>query len=581
MPQEGAPADAGGHGVTGVERGAQRAVILVADDDAEDRGAISAALERRFGADYAVVAAGGAAAALDELERLARAGVDVALVAAGLRDAAAQAPELLRRAHALHPGAARAMFAAMGDAAGLGERMEPFLRAMALGQLDFVIMKGWHSPEEWLYLQVQEALSAWAIAHRPRHEHFRLVGPQWSPRCHAVRDVLTRNGVPFGFYPDDSDEGRRLLAEHGVRTQGSLVAIRFDGEVLVDPDDRALAEALSVRTRPAAERYDLAVIGAGPAGLAAAVYAASEGLRTVVVEPLALGGQAGTSSRIRNYLGFPQGVSGSELTARAFQQARLFGAEFVFTQHAEALAVRGADRVVTLGDGSEAVARAVVIATGVSYRRLGIPALDRLVGMGVFYGGAAAEARALAGQDVLVVGAGNSAGQAALHLARHGSRVTILARGESLSASMSDYLVRELAATPRVAVRTRTRLVDGRGDDRLEAAVIEDGGAGRREEVPAAAVFVLIGAEPRTEWLREAVHRDGAGYVLTGGDVPREGWRLARPPMLLETSLPGVFAVGDVRHGSVKRVAAAAGEGSVAVGSVHAYLAEAEEARVG
>jgi thioredoxin reductase (NADPH) len=546
--------------------------LLVVDAAPDDLRSAVGALERRFGADYGVWSASSAEEALAALARLAREGASVALVVVDAGLPGLDAVQLLRRAHALHPGAGRAVLVGMGDAAGMGAAMEPVLRASALGQVDFSILKGWVSPEEWLYPQVQEALSAWAIAHRPRHEHVRLVGERWSPRCHELRDLLTRNGVPFGFYDADSGEGRRLVAEHGLEGARLPVAVLFDGRVLVEPDNRAMAEALGVETRPGPEPCDVAIVGAGPAGLAAAVYGASEGLRTVVIEPEALGGQAGTSSRIRNYLGFPRGVSGMELTARAYEQARLFGARFVFTQRATALALRGDERVVVLSEGVEAVARAVVIATGVSYRRLGIPGLDRLLGMGVFYGSAAAEARAMAGQHVAVVGAGNSAGQAALHLARFAARVTILARGESLAASMSDYLVRELAATARVEVRLGTRVVDGRGEDRLEAVVVEDARTGRREEVAAAAMFVLIGAEPRTEWLGDALERDGAGYVLTGRDVSPGRWALERAPMLLEASVPGIFAVGDVRHGSVKRVAAAVGEGSVAIGAVHQYL---------
>jgi thioredoxin reductase (NADPH) len=480
--------------------------------------------------------------------------------------------ELLRRAHALHPGAARAVLAEMAEAMGAGDALDPLLRAMALGQVDFWMPKGWVSPEEWVYPQVQEALTAWALAHRPHHEHVRIVGEERSRRSHELRDVLTRNTVPFGFYAADSDEGRRLLAEHGLAAGRLPVAILHDGLALEDPANGALAEALGVHTRPDPTPCDVAIVGAGPAGLAASVYAASEGLGTVVIEPDALGGQAGASARIRNYLGFPRGVSGGQLTARAYEQARLFGARFVFTQRATAIAVRGDRRAVVLSSGDEVIARAVVLATGVSYRRLGIPGLDRLLGMGVFYGAAAAEARAMAGAPVLVVGAGNSAGQAALHLARFAAHVTLLARGEALEASMSHYLVRELAANPRVEVRLRTRVVDGRGDDRLEAAVVEDG-TGRREELPATAMFVLIGAVPRTEWLSGTLQRDRAGYVLTGRDVSLDGWPLARSPALLEASVPGVFAVGDVRHGSVKRVAAAVGEGSVAIGSVHQHLA--------
>jgi thioredoxin reductase (NADPH) len=556
-----------------VEASSERPVLLVIDEMPEDLHLVGRALERRFGLDYRVIATATASDGVATLERLARDGAAVALVAVGFGEAG-DAVDLLRRAHALHSGAGRALFVPMGDATGDAPATKALLRAMALGELDFSILKGWVSPEEWLYPQVQEALSAWANAHRPRHEHFQIVGVQWSPRSHEIRDMLTRNRVPFGFYPVDSDAGRQLLADHGLDAARLPIAIRFDGLVLVEPDYQALAGALGVRTRPSSERYDLAIVGAGPAGLAAAVYGASEGLRTLVIEPEALGGQAGTSSRIRNYLGFPRGLSGNELMMRAYEQARVFGAEFVFTRRAVAVAVRGDDRVVRLSGGTEALARAVVIATGVSYRRLGVAALDRLVGMGVFYGAAAAEARAMAGQEVLVVGAGNSAGQAALHLARFAARVTILVRSESLAASMSDYLIQQLATTRNVEVRAHTRVVDGRGEDRLESVLVEDTRTGWRDELGAAAMFVLIGAEPRTEWLADALVRDAVGYVQTGRDVPPERWPVERPPMLLESSVPGVFAVGDVRRGSVKRIAAAVGEGSVAVGSVHEYLAE-------
>ena len=549
-------------------------VLLVVDGAAKDLRLVGAALHRRFGLDYHVATMEAPQAALEELARLARRREPVAIVAADLRLEGMDGIEFLRRAHALHPEARRAVFVPMADAPGMCGAMATVMRASALGQIDFSILKGWVSPEEWLYPLVQEALSAWASAHGPRHEHVRIVGEQWSSRSHELRDLLTRNTVPFGFYSADSAEGRRLLSEHGVDGSRLPVAILFDGRVLVDPDFRSLAEIMGVRTRPEPEPYDVAIVGAGPAGLAAAVYGASEGLRTVVIEPLALGGQAGTSSRIRNYLGFPRGVSGSDLTARAYEQARQFGAEFVFSPAATGVAVRGGDRVVLLSDGSEATARAVVIATGVAYRRLGVPALDRLVGMGVYYGAAGAEARALTGEHVLVVGAGNSAGQAALHLARFAARVTILARGQSLAASMSDYLIRELEIADRIEVRLHARVVDGTGSERLETVVVEDARTGRRESLAAAAAFVLIGARPQTDWLGDALQRDRSGYVATGPDVSLDSWPLERSPMLLEGSLPGVFAAGDVRQGSVKRVAAAVGEGSVAIGSVHQYLAE-------
>jgi thioredoxin reductase (NADPH) len=448
-------------------------------------------------------------------------------------------------------------------------------RATALGQIDFSILKGWVTPEEWLYPQVQAALSAWTTANRPHHEVVRIVGERWSPGSHQLRDALTRNTVPFGFYPVDTEEGRRLVDQYGVDVARLPAAIFHDGLVLHQPTLVDAAAALGVHTRPSSEVYELAIVGSGPAGLAAAVYGASEGLQTLLMECQSIGGQSGSSSLIRNYLGFPRGLSGGELTFRAWEQVLLFGAQFAFTAPATGLSAHDDERVITLTDGGELRARAVIIATGVAYRRLGIPTLDRLVGAGVFYGAAGVEAPAMAGEAVYVIGGANSAGQAALHLAKFAARVTILVRGPSLAAGMSDYLVRQIEATRNVEVRLQTRVVDGRGSRRLEGLVLENSATGQREEVPAAAVFVLIGAEPRTDWLRDILARDERGYILTGDDVPAAQWRLERRALAFETSLPGVFAVGDVRHGSIKRVAEAVGEGSVAVGSVHRYLAEA------
>jgi thioredoxin reductase (NADPH) len=553
-----------------------RPVLFIVDADREALVATEAALARRFGSDYRVLAADSAAAGLDALERLARAGDEVALVAADLRLPRTDGIAFLERVRALHPGASRALLVAMdrrGTRIPFGD-LPSLQRATALGRIDFWVLKGSTSPEELLYPHVQEALTAWTRTNRPHHEVVRVVGERWAPRSHALRDALARNTVPFGFYAVDSDAGRRLLREHGVDAGRLPAVILHDGSVLHEPAVADVADALGVRTRPSSAVYDLAILGAGPAGLTAAVYGASEGLRTLVIEPQAIGGQAGTSSMIRNYPGFPRGVGGGELAFRTWEQTLLFGAEFVFTHRATGLAARGHERVIALGDEGEVIARAVVVAVGVEYRRLGIPTLERLSGVGVFYGAAGVEAPAMAGEEVYVVGGANSAGQAALHLARFAARVTLLVRGESLAAGMSDYLVTQIAATPNVAVRVRTRVVDGRGEHRLEAVVVEDGLTGRREEVPAAAVFVLIGAEPRTEWLRGAIERDDRGFVLTGADVPQEAWPAGRPPLPFETSLPGVFAVGDVRHGSVKRVAGAVGEGSVAVGAVHRYLAE-------
>jgi thioredoxin reductase (NADPH) len=459
------------------------------------------------------------------------------------------------------------------------KEMETIRHATALGWIDFWVVKGWTTPEEWLYPRVQEALSVWTTANRARHVVYRIVGERWDPRTHALRDTLTRNSVPFEFYPAGTGECERLVGDFGVDTERLPALIRHDGTVLHDPTPDEVARSHGIRTRPSPETYDLAILGAGPAGLAAAVYGASEGLSTLVLEPLAIGGQAGTSSMIRNYLGFPRGIGGGDLAHRAWEQAVFFGAEFAFTRPAIGLATRGRERNIALSDGSEVSARAVIIATGVDYRRIGVPSLEHLVGAGVFYGAAEVEAPAVVGEEVYVVGGANSAGQAALHLAKFASRVTLLVRAESLAAGMSDYLIRQIEATPNLAVRPRTRMVEGHGEVHLEAVVLEDVATGRREEVATAALFVMIGAEPRTEWLREAVRRDDRGFVLTGRDVPMDGWTSARPPLPFETSMPGVFAAGDVRYGSVKRVAGAVGEGSVAVGSVHRYIGE--QARIG
>jgi len=550
-------------------------VLLLVDADPTARAALEAALLRRFGADYRVMAAGSPEAGLASLTELAQRGEAVALVAADLHLHGTDGVAFLAHVRALHPQAMRALLMPM-DRRGTRfpfAALKPLQQATALGRIDLWLVKGWEAPEELLYPQIQEALSAWTRAVCPRHTVVRVVGAQWSPQSHALRDMLGRNTIPFAFHPLDTPEGERLLDAYALDPVRLPAVILHDGSVIYQPTARDLADALGVHAPLSTQPYELAILGAGPAGLAAAVYGASEGLETLVVEPRAIGGQAGTSAMIRNYLGFPRGVSGGELAFRAWEQALLFGAQFIFQRQASGLAVQGHERVVRLSDGSEVRAKAVVIAAGVEYRRLGIPSLERLVGVGVFYGAAGVEAPAMAGAEVFVVGGANSAGQAALHLAKYAARVTLLVRGDSLAASMSEYLTTQIAATPNVEVRLRTRVVGGSGASRLETITVEDAAAGRREHLPAAALFVMIGAEPRTEWLRDVVRCDERGYILTGRDLPPEAWPLQRPPLPYETSMPGVFAVGDARHGSVKRVAGAVGEGSVAVGSVHAYLA--------
>ena len=551
-------------------------VLLVIDDDPRELATFERALRRRYGADYRVVAERSPEAALGLLERLADRGEDVALVAADLRLPGTDGVEFLEQASALHPGVVRTLLVAMDEHHTRlpFSELEALQRATALGRIDFWMAKGWVTPEEWLYPQVQEALSAWTRTNRARHVIYRLVGERWEPRTHALRDTLTRNSVPFEFHPVGSQESDTLVRDFGVDAEHLPALIRHDGSVLQDPTFAEVARSHGIHTQPSSDTYDLAILGAGPAGLGAAVNGASEGLSTLVMEPLAIGGQAGTSSMIRNYLGFPKGIGGGELARRAWEQAVLFGAEFAFTRPATGLATRGDRRVIVLSDGSGVSARAVIIASGADYRRIGVPSLERLVGAGVFYGAAGAEAPAMAGEEVYVVGGANSAGQAALHLGRFASRVTLLVRGESLAAGMSDYLIRQIEATPNVEVRLRTRVVGGRGEVHLEALSLEDVETSSREEVAAAALFVMIGAEPRTEWLRGVVARDDHGFILTGRDIPQEVWTSNRPPLPFETSVPGAFAAGDVRYGSVKRVAGAVGEGSAAVGSVHRCIGE-------
>jgi thioredoxin reductase (NADPH) len=559
----------------GTVAGLDSPTLFVLDADQEARVRTESALARRFGADYRVVAAASPQDGLEALRRLAEQSALVALVAADLRLPGMDGPQFLAQARALHPGALRVLLLPMDrhHTRVPFTELQALQHATALGRIDFWMVKGWTTPEEWLYPQVQEALTTWTIANQPRHLVYRIVGEQWAPRSHEVRDLLSRNGVPFEFHAADSHEGRRLLHDLGIDVGRLPAFIRHDGSVLQDPSDTDIAVAHGISVRPPPDVQDIAIIGAGPAGLAAAVYAASEGLRTLVIEREAIGGQAGASSMIRNYLGFHRGIGGGELAHRGWEQALLFGAQFLFTQRATGLTPRATERVVSLSDGSAVVARAVVIAAGATYRRLRIPALDRLIGAGVFYGAAGAEAPAMAREEVCVIGGANSAGQAALHLARFAARVTLLVRAESLAAGMSRYLVTQLTATPNVEVRCGTRVVDALGESRLEGVTVEDDQTGRRERLAAAGVFVLIGSQPHTEWLREVVHLDEGGFILTDRDVPPGGWPLPRAPMTFETSLPGVFAAGDVRHSSLKRVAGAAGEGSVAVGSVHGYLA--------
>jgi thioredoxin reductase (NADPH) len=443
--------------------------------------------------------------------------------------------------------------------------------------VDSYIFVPWGLPERWLYLPVSEILADWEASQPTPFEAARIVGDEYEARAHDLRDLFSRIGVPHRFVPAGSDEGRAVRAELGAEDLAlPLLAFR-SGTVLSDPSIARVSQALGFSTEPEPGVSDVAIVGGGPAGLAAAVYAASEGLRTTVIEPSVPGGQAGTSSRIRNYLGFPNGLSGRDLGNRALEQAWFFGARFVLARPAVALEGSAGDHVVRLEGGAEVRARTVVIATGVTWHTLEAPSLAGLLGAGVYYGAAAFDSAA-AGAATFVVGGGNSAGQAAVHLARSAASVTLVVRGDRLGASMSDYLVRELAETPNIEVRLGTEVVAGAGDGRLERITLRDREGGATEEVAADALYVMIGARPQTGWLDGVVARDRQGYILTGRDLDAASWPLERPPMLMETSLPGVFAAGDVRHASIRRVASAVGGGSIAVQLVHLRLAELERA---
>lgn len=549
-----------------------RPTILVVDDDAASLALVTEELRTRYERDYRIFSESSARAALERLSALAGTGEEVALILADQWMPEMSGVELLAAARRIDRTARRGLLIQWGDRSTSG----PILQASALGHIDYYVPKPVYAPDERFHRTVTEFLDEWWRQRGRWFEVVRVVGDERSARSHEIRDVLHRNALPLGFYTADSTQGKAILREVGAVGAPLPVVVLFNGRVLANPTNSEVAEAIGIPVRPKARTYDVVIVGAGPSGLAAGVYAASEGLRVAVVEPEALGGQAGTSSLIRNYLGFPRGISGAELAFRAFDQAWLFGVELIYGSPAVALTAEADLRVVWLANGSRITARAVVIACGVSYRRLGVPGLEALVGAGVIYGAAVAEAQTLTGQQVFVVGGGNSAGQAAMHLARYAEQVTILIRSTSLAQSMSEYLINEINAARNIEVRRSVEVVDGGGDGRLEWLGLKDRRTGEEETVPAAAVFVLIGAQPHTDWLLDGVARDGWGYVATADDLGRMGvaWPNDRPPLPFETSLPGVFAVGDVRHGSVKRVAGAVGEGSVAVGSVHRYLAE-------
>ena len=556
---------------------APRPLLLAVDPDEDARRRLRTELERRYGNDYRVVCADSAGTALATLEHVRHTGREVALVLAEQWMPDITGTELLARVRELHPTARRSLLIEWG-AWGHPPTREALLRAMALGHMDYYVLKPWRTADESFHHTIAELLYDWSRRHPSRLARMTLVGPARSARTAELRNLLSRNAVPYEFTSCESPAGRDLLAGAGISEHDRPVLVLGDGQCLVDPSNADLAASYGITTELDRHEYDVVVVGAGPAGLAAAVYATSEGLDTLVIEREAIGGQAGSSSLIRNYLGFARGVSGAELAIRAYQQAWLFGTSFLLMRDAEAMRTEDGHHVISLSGGEEVRARGVVLASGVSYARLGIDALEELNGTGVFYGASVAEAQALRGDVAYVVGGGNSAGQAAMHLSRYAELVVILVRGTGLDQTMSRYLCREIDATANVEVRTETEVADGGGQGRLEWLALRDLRTGEVERVDAAGLFLLIGGRPHTDWLPPEVARDERGYVLTGSHaVTRSQWPVGPAPRPLETTVSGVFAVGDVRHGAVKRVASAVGEGSVVVAQVHEHL-QAERA---
>lgn len=549
-------------------------IVLGVDDDARDRGLLERELSKRYGQDYAIVCTASALEALTTLRQLRDSNQPVALVLAAQWMDEMEGVDFLRQAHELHPTAKRGLLVRWGDRSSA----EPILRAMSLGAFDYYVPKPSVPPDEQFHFLIGQFLYDWARAHGAGFKAVRIVGEQGTSRLHQLRDLLSRNGILYEIHQPDSSDGRQLLDAAGMSEDDLPLILVLDAP-LANPTNAEIAEAFGVNTAALERTNDVTIVGAGPAGLGAAVYAASEGLNTLIVEGEALGGQAGTSSLIRNFFGFPAGISGASLTTRAYEQAWLFGAGFHFMRAATGLRTGNGEHKVVLSDGTEVTSRAVLVATGATYRRLGVPSLEDLNGTGVFYGAAVSEAQALQGQRAFVMGGGNSAGQAALHLANYAAHVTLLVRGQTLAASMSEYLIKEIDATANIDVQVGTEVVDGEGHGRLEALVLLDRATGARQLVPAAALFVLIGAQPHTHWLPPVIERDDWGYILTGRDLLQDGkphtsWVLERQPMLLETSVPGVFAAGDVRARSVKRVASAVGEGAIAIQLIHEYLSD-------
>jgi thioredoxin reductase (NADPH) len=546
-----------------------RPIILAIDDDVSVLEAVVQDLRRQYGNTYRVMRAAGGQAALDTLAQLKSRDEPVALIVSDQRMPGITGVQLLERARDIYPDARRVLLTAYADT-------EAAIRAINTARIHYYLNKPWDPPEEKLYPVLDDLLEDWQAGYRPPFEGLRVIGSRWSLADFRVRNFLSRNHVPYRWLDVAAGpEAAKLLEDRKLDPAKLPVLIFADGTVLVDPDLELLASRVGLSVQAAQEFYDLIVIGAGPAGLAAGVYGASEGLRTLIIEPLAPGGQAGSSSRIENYLGFPSGITGADLGRRAHAQASRFGAEFI-TQRATGMRIDGQYRFVQLADGREISSHCVLLAPGVQYRKLDIPGADRLAGCGIYYGAALVEARACQGEEVYIVGGANSAGQAALHFAKYATKVTMLVRGDGLSLTMSKYLIDEISRTSNIAIEARTQVLEAFGNERLESLRLR--GPAGDSQVPATSLFVFIGAVPVTAWLPACILRNDKGFILSGSDLRKDGklpdvWHETREPLLLETSVPGVFVAGDVREGSIKRVASAVGEGSIAVQFVHQYLA--------
>jgi thioredoxin reductase (NADPH) len=546
-------------------------VILAVDDDPQVLRAVDRDLRRRFAREYRVLRADSGESALDTLSKLKLRGDPVALFLVDQRMPRMTGVEFLEKAIEQFPLAKRALLTAYSDT-------EAAIRAINEVGLDYYLQKPWDPPEENLYPNLDDMLEDWRADYRPPFEGIRIVGDRWSPASHRIREFLARNRVPHRWLDvEGSEEARQLLesADHGAPKLPLVVY--EDGTYAEAPENREIAERIGLRTRAEQQFYDLVIVGGGPSGLAAAVYGASEGLKTVLIEREAPGGQAGTSSRIENYLGFPSGLSGGDLARRAVDQATRFGVEILTPQEVRGVRVEDPYRIITLSDGSEISCYALIVTTGVSYRRLDVPGADRLTGAGVYYGAAQTEAFSCKDEDVYIVGGANSAGQAAMFFSNQARRVVMLCRGDDLRKSMSEYLVTQIEDRENIEVHLNTNVVAVEGEEHLESISMKNSETGEAETAPVSALFIFIGAAPKTDWLNGVVERDERGFILSGPDLSRngkrpKGWALDRDPFLLETNVPGVFVAGDVRHGSIKRCASAVGEGSIAVQFVHQYM---------